>query len=91
MELIIDTGGQVRCIYSEVIDLTVLGDVSIRRASHVEPDEYGRWWANLSPVDGPTLGPFERRSLALAAELEWLEANLFWATKTKVKPEVEMP
>ena len=32
----------------------------IRRASHVEPDEAGRWWADLSPVGGPRLGPFAR-------------------------------
>ena len=39
-----------------------------RRASHVEPDADGRWWADLSPVAGPRLGPFEVRSAALDAE-----------------------
>jgi hypothetical protein len=42
------------------------------RASLVEPDEEGRWWADLSPVDGPLLGPFRQRSQALDAEEEWL-------------------
>jgi hypothetical protein len=83
MELIIDKRGAVRCIYSESIDLTVLGDLSIRRASCVEPDKQGRWWASLSPVNGPTLGPFNRRSQALAAEMEWLEASLFAAPTLK--------
>ena len=45
------------------------------RHSHVEPDESGRWIADLSPVSGPALGPFPTRSAALAAEAAWLEAN----------------
>jgi len=52
--------------------------MSIRRGSHVEPDDAGRWWADLAPVNGPKLGPFVRRANALAAELEWLEAH--WLT-----------
>ena len=48
--------------------------LDIRRASHVEPDEEGLWWADLAPMNGPTLGPFGRRSAVLAAEREWLEA-----------------
>ena len=59
MRLVVDRGGAVRCLYGEAIDLAALGNVSIRRASHVEPDEQGRWWADLGPVGGPRLGPFE--------------------------------
>ena len=76
MELIVEPGGAVRAIYDEALDLSALGAVSIRRASHVEPDAAGRWWADLSPVGGPTLGPFRRRSLAIEAELTWLGENL---------------
>ena len=76
MNLLIDPQGQVHCLYSEAVDLAVLGSLSIRRASHVEPDEQGRWWADLSPVEGPTLGPFERRSQALEVEAAWLESHL---------------
>ena len=75
MELVIDPAGQVRCIYDELIDLNALGQPRIRRASHVEPDARGRWWADLSPVGGPKLGPFNRRTQALAAERVRLERN----------------
>ncbi len=56
---------QVRCLYSETIELAALGTLTIQRASHVEPDTNGRWFADLSPSNGPLLGPFERRSDAL--------------------------
>jgi hypothetical protein len=75
MNLVIDPRGSVRCVYAEVIDLSCLGVPSICRASHVEPDEHGRWFADLSPVGGPVLGPFDRRGAALAAEQQWLETN----------------
>jgi hypothetical protein len=72
MEIIVEPDGDARCIYSEDIDLARLGEVDVVRASHVEPDDRGRWWADLSPVGGPKLGPFDRRSDALAAEVGWL-------------------
>ncbi len=75
MDIIIAPDGLGRCVYDEAIDLTSLGRVTIRRASHVEPDADGRWLADLSPVGGPVLGPFERRSSALDAERRWLEQN----------------
>ena len=75
MDLIVDAGGVVRGVYAEAIDLARLGDVTIRRASHVEPDELGQWWADLAPVGGPRLGPFGRRSNALAAEKHWLDEH----------------
>ncbi|MEX2213239.1 MAG: hypothetical protein WD768_03875 [Phycisphaeraceae bacterium] len=75
MKLIIDGVGDVRCIYDEMIDLAALGKPSIMRASHVEPDEDGMWWADMSPVGGPKLGPFEKRSEALAAEWRWIQTH----------------
>ena len=75
MKLVIGTDGQIRGIYGEEIDLAVLGQPRITRASHVEPNDGGRWLADLSPVGGPVLGPFDRRSDALAAEVAWLETN----------------
>ena len=80
MQIVITPGGAVRCIYSEEIDLTALGSPAIARASHVEPDQHGRWWADLSAVGGAVLGPFQNRSGALAAEHSWLETN--WLGRT---------
>lgn len=76
MELNIDPAGGVRCIYEEAIDLAALGQLHITRASHVEPDESGAWWSDMAPVSGPKLGPFEKRSDALAAERHWLVARI---------------
>ena len=75
LEIIITSTGNARCIYSETLDLSVLGHIAIERASHVEPDKNGRWLADLSPVDGPVLGPFRLRSEALDAERVWLETH----------------
>ena len=38
-----------------------LGKLQITRASHVEPDLDGNWWADMGPVGGPVLGPFGTR------------------------------
>ena len=78
MNLVVSPGGQVRCVYDEAIDLAQLGSVSITRASTVEPDENGLWWADLGSVKGPVLGPFAMRSQALSAERDWLELNWLW-------------
>ena len=81
MELIIKPGGAVRAIYSEAINLAALGSLAIMRAAHVEPDQQGRCWTDLSPVRGPTLGPFHCRSEALIAEQAWLEDKWLGTTE----------
>lgn len=73
MILVIAPDGSARALYSETIDLAALGSLAIRRASAVEPDDRGQWTVDLGPVAGPLLGPFARRSEALAAEIAWLE------------------
>ncbi len=83
MDLIVESGGKVRCVYAEAIDLHSLGKPQITRASHVEPDSTGRWIADLTPVSGPKLGPFEKRTDALAAEVQWLRNN--WLAKAPVE------
>lgn len=78
MQLLIQAGGAVRCLYDETIELSSLGQLTITRGSHVEPTDDGRWQADLAPVAGPTLGPFARRSEALDAERDWLQRH--WLT-----------
>ena len=75
MQLVIDAQGGIRCVYSETVDLARLGRMTIARGSHVEPDRNGQWHADLSPVSGPRLGPFDKRSEALAAEVRWLDTH----------------
>jgi hypothetical protein len=79
LELVINMRGDVRTIYAEDIDLSAIGQVSVRRASHVEPSTQGGWMVELSPIGGPTFGPFAKRSEALAAEVAWLQAH--WLTR----------
>lgn len=75
MQLIITPEGKVRCIYAETINLSALGRLHITRGSFVEPDAAGQWMVDLSPVQGPRLGPFDQRSTALQSEIDWLEQN----------------
>lgn len=75
MQIIVEPTGMARCVYDESIRLSSIGKLKIRRGSHVEPIDGGKWVADLSPVGGPTLGPFRFRSKALAAERRWLEKN----------------
>lgn len=83
MEIFVDAGGDIRCIYSEDVDLTELGSAKIRRASHVEPTDDGYWTADMAPMGGPVLGQYQHRSEALAAEIEWLECRLLAVPSTE--------
>jgi len=47
MDLVVGAGGEVRCIYDELLDLRQLGTLKVTRASHVEPDKDGFWWADM--------------------------------------------
>ena len=69
-EMIIGLGGNVRMIYSELIEPHAFGEPTIER------DQNGFWWADLTPVNGPRLGPYHMRSKAIEAEIAWLKE--FW-------------
>ena len=58
MQLIVKSNGAICCLYDETVDLSSLGSLTIQRGSHVEPDNTGRWFADLAPVDGPRLVHF---------------------------------
>lgn len=75
MQLMILPDGNARCVYNEAIELRRLGSIRVERGSHVEPNEDGQWTADLSPVDGPVLGPFANRTEALQAEVAWLHEH----------------
>ena len=72
MELVVGLDGMARCIYDEALDLREIGKLQITRASHVEPDRNGYWWADMGPSGGPVLGPYGSRTEALQAERGWL-------------------
>jgi hypothetical protein len=82
MQLVISPAGELRCIYGEAVDLAALGKLTIRRGSYVEPDPSGQWFADMAPIQGLVLGPFATRSLALAAEEQWLMSH--WLTTTPI-------
>ena len=84
MELMVESSGKIRCVYGEELNLSALGECQISRASHVEPDKEGRWWADLTPLSGPRLGPFAKRSDALQAEMAWLHVH--WLVHGKSVP-----
>ena len=75
IEWVVTTNGETRMVFDDRVDLRSVGRISIRRGSHVEPTLIGHWTADLSPVGGPILGPFDKRSEALAAEVAWLHRN----------------
>ena len=86
MEIRIDPTGTIHCIYDEAIDLSRMGTLCITRASHVEPDNLGHWWADLSPLAGPRLGPFPNRSAALSAEINWLQNHYLFSANPQRRP-----
>jgi hypothetical protein len=63
-ELVVGVDGGMRCIDDEALDLREIGKLRITRASHVEPDAEGYWWAEITPSGGPVLGPFRTRTEA---------------------------
>lgn len=76
MKIFIRPDGTAQCLYSEDINLSTLGALDIRRASHVEPGKAGEWVADLRPSGGPVMTGFQTRSEALAAEAEWLNREM---------------
>lgn len=72
----VDGEGVLTFVYAdELADLCAAGEPTIRRASHVEPDANGKWYADLSSVGGPKLGPFDVRGQAIEEEVKWLHGN----------------
>lgn len=94
IKLRISTDGTVSFVHSDaamklVAPLLVpngdngYANVSIKRASHVEPTPSGTWEADLSPVGGPVLGPFRDKEEALKQEQDWIERNILNVRRTE--------
>jgi hypothetical protein len=80
MKVTFEVDGKIRFIYEDegASLMQEVGPLEVKRASHVEPKSgpYGTWWhADMSPVGGPSLGPFSTRAEALEAERDWLIAE----------------
>lgn len=74
--IIVKPNGDVTFLYEDRLrPLFELGTATVTRASHVEPTADGRWTADLAPVGGGVLGPFDLRQEALDAERAWLERH----------------
>lgn len=77
VEIVVLPDGSLQMIHDDDVSAQVFdaSEATVRRASHVEP-ECMAWIADLSPVDGPLLGPFPTRREALEAEVAWLRERL---------------
>jgi len=76
MQLVVKPTGILIGIYDDSLDYGKFGKHRIRRVSYVEPDEQGRWFADMTLSEGPILGPFDKRHEAITAELEFLNTIL---------------
>lgn len=74
MKITFEVDGRIKFIYDDALAGVAkeVGALTIKRASHVEPGDDGCWYADMSPVCGPLLGPFDTREEALTAERVWL-------------------
>lgn len=79
-EIFILPDGTVKFLYYDELKplLSVGPTYDVIRASHVDPERTNdglKWFANMFPVNGPKLGPFETRAAAIKAEIDWLMEN----------------
>jgi hypothetical protein len=79
IDVFIHADGTVKFLYyDELKPLLSIGPAQVARASHVDPELNSDglfWFADLAPVSGPKLGPFDTRTEAIAAEVLWLTTN----------------
>lgn len=93
VDVVILADGTVKFLYyDELKPLLDIGDVDVKRASHVDPEklENGelKWFADLAPVSGPKLGPFDTRNEAIDAEVVWLSVNYLNKQDNKLAMEI---
>jgi len=71
-----ETGALTFIYHDDLAFLMELGHAETKRASHVEPGPDNKWYADMSPVAGPVLGPFDFRQQALDAETKFIKENV---------------
>lgn len=81
-ELVILPDGTIKFLYYDELKplLSAGEDANVKRVSHVDPEmtpDGLKWFADLHPVKGPKLGPFDTRDEAIAAEIQWLSDHIF--------------
>lgn len=81
----IASNGTIEIVYFDELKNIDLPISVIRRASHVEPDDKANWLADMASSNGPVLGPFATRELALAAEIDWLNKNYLHRAEVEEK------
>lgn len=76
IDLVVEVGGKLKFIYNdELHELLSFGESKITRVSYVEP--FGLcWMADMAPVGGPILGPFDLRQEALDAEVAYIKKHV---------------
>lgn len=75
MTLFIKPNGNIECLYSEEIDLSELGTLTVQRASHVEFNNEKQLW-EVRLVNSGVLGYFKTRREALDFEIEVLNKRI---------------
>ena len=84
----IEPDGTVVTVYTDTVDLRVVGHMHTVRASVVEWDESGQAWTARILATGERLGPFVTRAAAVAAERAVLATQLetAWAVRHAKHP-----
>jgi len=72
----ISTAGDIKCLYTELLDLSDLGEMTVRRASLVEWDDDRRGWTVAMPNGSFLAGPFVSRSEAIKWEIAYWNNTL---------------
>jgi hypothetical protein len=75
LEITITESGDVQCLAPDDLDLRAVGQLFVRRASHVEYDNARECWVVTLP-NGRELGTYATRGEGLAAEVVFLNGKI---------------
>ncbi len=77
VELLVQPDGNIRCLYTDLIDLSALGTLHVNRASHVEFNDSDQTWSVRLADTGEVIGKgFKTRTEALEFEVNYLNNTL---------------